>query len=45
MNIYIYIYREDLDTLVFAPNNSFATKIKKLDGTHGAKLNFNKNKN
>ena len=29
---YIYIYKIDLYSLVFTPNNSFATKIKKLDG-------------
>ena len=28
---YIYIYKIDLYSLVFTPNNSFATKIKNLD--------------
>ena len=40
--IYIYIYiKLDLDFLVFASNNSLATKIKKLDKTHCKKLNSN----
>ena len=32
--IYIYIYdlKFNLDSLVFAPNNLFTTKIKNLDG-------------
>ena len=46
INIYIYIYIfiymiQDLNSLVFAPNNLLATKIKKLDVTYGAKLNSN----
>ena len=31
----------NLDFLIFAHNNSFDTKILKLDGAHGAKLDFN----
>ena len=41
---YIYIYLIGcIDSLVFASNNSIVTKIKKLDGTQGIKLNSNWN--
>ena len=42
--IYIYIYLIGcIDSWVFASNNSIVTKIKKLDGTQGIKLNSNWN--
>ena len=31
----------DINSSIFALNNSLTTKINKLDGTHDAKLNFN----
>ena len=44
--IYIYIYirfriKFDLESSVFAPNNLFATEIKKIRWTHGVKLDSN----
>ena len=39
--IYIYIIYLDLGSSALSPNNLLVTKIKKLNGTHGTKLNFN----
>ena len=39
--IYIYIIYLDLGSSALSPNNLLVTKIKKLNGTPGAKLNSN----